>query len=138
MAACKWRYVRGASKKKKASIYWQDDEFMAVYDAFPKAKIHLLLLPCQRIVDSPSCLTGAKEDLDLVDRMYSRATWLTERLLEANGGRLEGVGKIKLGFHAVPSLRQLHLHIISDDFDSPCLKNKKHWNSFTTDFFCGA
>mmetsp|Transcript_15505 Transcript_15505/g.24793 ORF Transcript_15505/g.24793 Transcript_15505/m.24793 type:complete len:197 (-) Transcript_15505:141-731(-) len=135
MAACKWRYVRGASKKKKASIYWQDDEFMAVYDAFPKAKIHLLLLPCQRIVDSPSCLTGAKEDLDLVDRMYSRATWLTERLLEANGGRLEGVGKIKLGFHAVPSLRQLHLHIISDDFDSPCLKNKKHWNSFTTDFF---
>lgn len=21
------------------------------------------------------------------------------------------------------------------DYDSPCLKHKKHWNSFTTDFF---
>lgn len=28
----------------------------------------------------------------------------------------------------------LHLHVISQDFDSPCLKNKKHWNSFTTDY----
>lgn len=29
----------------------------------------------------------------------------------------------------------LHMHVISQDFDSPCLKNKTHWNSFTTDFF---
>jgi hypothetical protein len=30
---------------------------------------------------------------------------------------------------------QIHLHVISQDFDSVCLKNKKHWNSFTTDYF---
>lgn len=30
---------------------------------------------------------------------------------------------------------QVHLHVISQDFDSPCLKNKKHWNSFTTEYF---
>lgn len=29
----------------------------------------------------------------------------------------------------------MHLHVISQDFDSPCLKNKKHWNSFTTEYF---
>lgn len=29
----------------------------------------------------------------------------------------------------------VHLHVISQDFDSPSLKNKKHWNSFTTDYF---
>lgn len=29
----------------------------------------------------------------------------------------------------------VHLHVISQDFDSSCLKNKKHWNSFTTDYF---
>ena len=34
-----------------------------------------------------------------------------------------------------PSMRQLHMHIVSQDFDSPCMKNKKHWNSFTTTFF---
>lgn len=32
-------------------------------------------------------------------------------------------------------MRQLHLHVISQDFDSKHLKNKKHWNSFTTPFF---
>lgn len=29
----------------------------------------------------------------------------------------------------------LHMHVISQDFKSECLKTKKHWNSFTTDFF---
>jgi aprataxin len=38
-------------------------------------------------------------------------------------------------FLQVPSMRQLHLHIISQDFNSASLKNKKHWNSFTTSFF---
>lgn len=32
-------------------------------------------------------------------------------------------------------MRQLHLHVISQDFDSKYLKNKKHWNSFSTAFF---
>ncbi len=32
-------------------------------------------------------------------------------------------------------MQQLHMHVISQDLDSPGLKNKKHWNSFTTDFF---
>ena len=27
------------------------------------------------------------------------------------------------------------MHVISLDFDSISLKNKKHWNTFTTDFF---
>ncbi len=29
----------------------------------------------------------------------------------------------------------LHVHIISSDFKSDFLKTKKHWNSFTTDYF---
>lgn len=32
-------------------------------------------------------------------------------------------------------MRQLHLHVISQDFSSKHLKNKKHWNSFNTAFF---
>lgn len=35
----------------------------------------------------------------------------------------------------VPSMRQLHLHVISQDFNSLHLRNKKHWNSFNTVFF---
>ena len=43
-----------------------------------------------------------------------------------------------LGFHSIPSMKHLHLHVISKDYDSPCLKHKKHWNSFTTKFFLDA
>lgn len=32
-------------------------------------------------------------------------------------------------------MQQLHLHVISQDFNSTHLRNKKHWNSFTTSFF---
>jgi aprataxin len=41
----------------------------------------------------------------------------------------------RLGFHSIPSMAQLHLHILSDDFNSEWLKTKKHWNSFTSPFF---
>jgi len=30
---------------------------------------------------------------------------------------------------------QLHMHVISQDFNSASLKTKKHWNSFTTEYF---
>ncbi|KYN27117.1 Aprataxin [Trachymyrmex cornetzi] len=43
--------------------------------------------------------------------------------------------KILIGYHAMPSMQRLHLHVISTDFNSPCLKTKYHWNSFTTPFF---
>ncbi|KAG8871432.1 hypothetical protein FRB97_008703 [Tulasnella sp. 331] len=43
----------------------------------------------------------------------------------------EGVEwEVMKGFHAVPSMHHLHLHVISSDYVSPSLKNKKHWNSF--------
>lgn len=40
-----------------------------------------------------------------------------------------------VGFHAIPSMKQLHMHAISTDFRSPSLKTKTHWNSFHTPFF---
>ena len=43
--------------------------------------------------------------------------------------------KINYGFHSVQSMNPLHMHIISNDFQSECLKNKKHWNSFTSPYF---
>jgi hypothetical protein len=41
----------------------------------------------------------------------------------------------RMGFHAQPSMLLLHLHVLSEDLNSPALKHKKHWNSFTTRFF---
>lgn len=37
---------------------------------------------------------------------------------------------VRVGFHAVPSMDTVHLHIISDDLVSDRLKHKKHYQSF--------
>ncbi|ANB13448.1 Hnt3p [Sugiyamaella lignohabitans] len=42
---------------------------------------------------------------------------------------------IRVGVHAVPSLSNLHIHIISKDMCSQRMKNAKHYNSFSTSFF---
>lgn len=44
---------------------------------------------------------------------------------------------IQMGFHAVPSMDTVHLHVISMDLVSPRLKHKKHYQSFhpTKGFF---
>ena len=39
-----------------------------------------------------------------------------------------------IGYHLQPSMNRLHLHTVSKDFISPCLKTKAHWNSFNTAF----
>lgn len=53
-------------------------------------------------------------------------------VIELNNRQID---EFKIGFHAEPSMQQLHLHVISTDFDSTFLKTKKHWNSFNTIFF---
>ncbi|KAI0811028.1 hypothetical protein BC629DRAFT_1281155, partial [Irpex lacteus] len=38
--------------------------------------------------------------------------------------------EVYIGFHALPSMTHLHLHVISCDFHNETLKTKKHFNSF--------
>ena len=38
------------------------------------------------------------------------------------------------GIHACPSMNHLHVHIISIDRHSECMKHRKHYNSFSTPF----
>ena len=103
-------------------------DFVVAYDVYPKARCHLLIMPRMRI-DSPAQLTPTH--LPMVHAMARLAAWLATALRTR---LLHGLAPLVAGFHAVPSMRQLHLHLISTDFQSEALKNKKHWNSFTSDF----
>lgn len=38
------------------------------------------------------------------------------------------------GVHAAPSMRHLHIHVLSRDMHSPTLRHRKHYNSFATPF----
>eukprot|EP00938_MAST-03A_sp_MAST-3A-sp1_P007323 g7323.t1 len=101
-----------------------------VRDKYAKAKIHVLLLPNETTTlferkDGVADLK--KSDLKELREFHETAkTFVRERYK----GK-----KFRIGYHAIPSMRPLHLHIISCDFQSDRLKNKKHWNSFTTSFF---
>ncbi|KAG0197364.1 hypothetical protein BGX28_009130 [Mortierella sp. GBA30] len=95
---------------------------------YPKAKVHMLVLPRQRI-DKVTDLTGAG-GIRFVEQLVERANWLLERLKKE-----WPILEFKMGFHALPSILQVHLHVISQDFCSDALKKKNHWNTFTTPFF---
>lgn len=43
--------------------------------------------------------------------------------------------EVKVGIHARPSMNHLHVHVMSRDMHSERMKNRKHYNSFTTGFF---
>lgn len=45
------------------------------------------------------------------------------------------MSEVKVGLHARPSMNHLHVHVLSRDMHSDRLKVRKHYNSFTTDFF---
>lgn len=100
-----------------------DDLVTVIRDKYPKAEFHYLVIPKESI---SSLKVVTKKHLPLLRHMEVVAKKLTE----------EQKSKIfKIGYHAEPSMVRLHLHVISNDMNSLCLKIKKHWNSFNTDFF---
>lgn len=129
------------AKKPKPSGHWamglidkmkdpeyvvsKDDLVTVIKDCYPKAKFHYLVLPN---VDISNLKAVKQSDIDLLKHMDKVANDLINEDKHKKS-------KFKIGYHAEPSMIRLHLHVISDDMDSVCLKNKKHWNSFTTNFF---
>ncbi|XP_018350301.1 PREDICTED: aprataxin [Trachymyrmex septentrionalis] len=101
----------------------EDDKIVVIKDKYPKAQFHYLILPKEDILN---IWRVKKEHQDLLTYMYDVACDLIKDQTDH---------EFFIGYHAMPSMQRLHLHVISTDFNSPCLKTKYHWNSFTTPFF---
>ncbi|TPX72371.1 hypothetical protein SpCBS45565_g00458 [Spizellomyces sp. 'palustris'] len=108
-------------------VLFYDGHLVVIRDKYPKAKAHLLILPRQ---PHDGLAVLSREDLPLLDSMKRKADEVVDEMRKKNASL-----EFRVGFHAIPSMRQLHMHVISQDFDSAALKNKKHWNSFTSEFF---
>merc|ERR1712029_436543 len=119
-----WSQGLVASMSDPDSVLFEDDELCVIKDKYPKARIHLLVLPKDTMLVNLNSLNDSH--IPLIRRMVAAGQD------QVPPGTTPGV---RMGFHAVPSMSRLHLHVISQDFDSPCLKHKKHWNSFNTDYF---
>ncbi|KAK0645715.1 HIT-like domain-containing protein [Cercophora newfieldiana] len=132
-----------------------------IKDSFPKATVHLLLLP-----RSPEHYGlhphDAFKDLEFLAMMKEEAA-SAARIAAAELGRQlspfsatskarneamdagvpfddlppgrDYLPDIRIGIHAHPSMAHLHVHIISRDMHSDRLKHRKHYNSFNTSFF---
>ncbi|XP_057519326.1 transcription factor bHLH140 isoform X2 [Amaranthus tricolor] len=115
-------------EKHKDDVLEMTTDVVVLNDAYPKAKRHILVLA--RLDHLDSLEDVRQEHLKLLTTMHQVGMKWIERFLAEDESLC-----FRLGFHSVPSMRQLHLHVISQDFNSLHLKNKKHWNSFNTDFF---
>ena len=101
---------------------------VVAYDLYPKARVHVLILPRCCPLDGPTDLGPEHEPLLM--HMEELAQWLAPWLR----AQFPGLAPLRCGFHAVPSMKHLHLHLISLDMDSSDLKRPRHWHIFNTDY----
>ncbi|WWD17963.1 hypothetical protein CI109_102408 [Kwoniella shandongensis] len=126
---------------------------IAVFDAYPKSKYHFLVLPrypfppqsepdSNRSIVPLEALDDLKSLLLKADRRAKKEVLRAmadtarevEEMIRDEMLKTEGFEwKIDVGFHAIPSMKHVHLHVISEDRISPALKTKKHHNSFRPD-----
>jgi len=118
-----WNQGLISSMNDPEKVIYSNSYIVTIKDKYPKAKHHYLVLPKKKVA---TLHIMTIEDIDLLKMMDSEGTRLAT---------LHENSQFKMGYHAVPSMAQVHLHVISTDFDSPFLKNKKHWNSFNTPYF---
>jgi len=109
------------------TVIFFDENLVVIPDAYPKAKKHFLILP-RKVIENYSMLT--REDLPLLKLLKKKGENLVEQEKEKNPSL-----QFQIGFHAVPSLNDLHMHIISTDFQGSGLKIRKHYLSYATEFF---
>lgn len=121
-----WNQGLKVSMQDPTMQVYKDEEVVVIKDKYPKARYHWLVLPWKSI---PNLKSLCKEHCDLVKHMHEIGEQMVRQCPDSDSLHF------RLGYHAIPSMSHVHLHVISQDFDSPCLKNKKHWNSFTTDYF---
>ncbi|CED82130.1 Amino acid transporters [Phaffia rhodozyma] len=140
--------VKNPSVDIPKNVYISSTErFIVIKDGYPKSTFHYLILP--RIpfsahVSTSEVTLGAEElnslrstlqldkeiVLDLLDGMEDVVRDL-EASIQTDMRRTKGhEWDILAGFHAVPSMKHLHLHVFSKDLCSDMLKNKKHYWSF--------
>jgi aprataxin len=99
-----------------------------IYDRFPKSKYHLLVLPLLVGANNPS--EFKKSHLMMLKGVHDLARMIAKHLEIKYGA-----GPFSIGYHAHPSMDDLHIHIISKDFESEFLKSKQHYNSFVNEEF---
>jgi len=141
-------------------VVYYNDKFVVINDLYPKASVHLLILPRdttknvmepQDAFDDPAFLADCREELKQVRvivaselrRKFGQFSKTEKPRLDAMisdippdelpPGR-DWDKEIISGIHANPSMNHLHIHVLSREMVSEPMKRSNHYLSFTTDF----
>ena len=157
-----YRYVSSDNFPNDESIFLHSSKFVVLFYNQPKSKLHLLLLPRSSFLSVKNCRELSPDHVEKVKLLHSAAEIIIDHLLRnsissndqlrasqgldnlsAKLAGLPNVNKkdlkssvhIKMGYLPLPAFEPLHMHILSDDFDSIWLKTRRQWNSFNTAYF---
>ena len=128
------------------NIVGSNENFVIVNDIYPKATVHLLILPRDPLKRKQHPF-DAFQDNEFLNKCKKEASkWrliAAEHLKEAICGSEKSIPQhdwesdILVGIHSQPSMEDLHIHVISRDLHSDFLWEKTNYTSFTTSFFVG-
>ncbi|KAH9900970.1 hypothetical protein C8Q73DRAFT_225985 [Cubamyces lactineus] len=114
------------------------DASVTVSDLYPKSIYHYLVIPRlpptlkpEQMEDLRALLRLPREQARSILVRLREDALATVKLIEGEMMRQYGfTWPCHMGFHAIPTLEHLHLHVISSDFTGQYYKEKKHVNSF--------
>ena len=156
-------YTTDPASFPQSRVVYYNDKFVVINDLFPKASIHLLILPRdphysamrgQEAFDDPEFLAECREEeikvraivAEELRRRYEKYSVSEQERLAAMSsddlpdwlppGRIWTRDVIS-GTHANPSMSHLHIHVLSKDLVGEFMRKRNHYQSFTTDFLIG-
>ncbi|KAH6680920.1 HIT domain-containing protein [Halenospora varia] len=158
------RYVLHPESYPASQVIYHNPTFVAIHDLYPKSSVHTLLLP-RSSAHNLLHPFDAFEDTEFLAECKAEAEKLRKivaKELQRRYGRFsKGDGErnkilngeveppsdgllpegrdwekeVMVGIHACPSMNHLHIHVLSKDRVSECMRHRKHYNSFATGFF---
>jgi aprataxin len=154
-------YIENPTSFAPSHVIQHTPAFVAIHDLYPKATIHLLLLPRDPAkylqhpfvaLSDPTFLASVRQEAgrlkalaaselrrrfgptSAADAPYLAALDADPPAATLPAGR-DWAAEVMVGVHAHPSMNHLHVHVISRDRHSETLRHRKHYNSFSTPFF---
>ena len=142
-------------------IISHNQKYVVINDMYPKAAVHALVIPRDQdkngqhpfdAFEDPLFLAETKAEVEKaartvaseLRRRYGRFSASEKARIQAMEGDeiIDELPKgrdwsehVMVGIHSRPSMNHLHVHVLSRDMVSDCLKHRKHYQTFNTPFF---
>ncbi|KAI2643525.1 HIT domain-containing protein [Xylaria nigripes] len=155
-------YTANPAAFPPSRVLYYNESFVAINDMYPKSFLHTLLLPRSLrsrlhpfdAFEDPDFLAAVRTETARLKRLvakelqrllgkFSEQEKLREAVLngeiEWEDGAPLPAGRdwekdLIVGIHAKPSMNDLHIHVLSRDMVSQCMRNRNHYMSFNTPF----